>query len=290
MTIKRLLRKVGGGGGEILQRAIVCFLRQFHLNNKYILFTTKKANKNKVNLNYCFDFKNLGDNISPVIVQFVANQKNVDVNKSVDETKHLYAIGSIITAGCQDCTIWGSGLLNTEILYRLKGRSLDVRAVRGPLTRILLLERGIDVPECYGDPAILMPLIYNPEIKTKYKVGLITHFNEGKESLKDDRVHFIDIKTDDYKKFICEIKSCELIISSSLHGIIFAESYNIPAVLLKPNVDLFKYYDYYYSTERYHFNIATSIDEAIKFPLQPIPDFTDMRDALIRAFPIDLWN
>ena len=263
---------------------------KIHVNNDVILFTTMRAKKNRVNLDYCFNFKNLGDNISPVIVEYVAKQKNVQLNKDINETKHLFAVGSIITAGPQDCTVWGSGLLNTIILNRLASRKLDIRAVRGPLTRIILMDQGYEVPEIYGDPAILMPLIYDISVEKKYKVGLITHFNEPVEDDSKDEFHRINIVTDDYKNFVKEIKSCEMIISSSLHGIIFAESYGVPAVLLKPRCDLLKYFDYYYSTGRYNFPMLDNLSKLDEICVPEIPNFKGMQDGLITAFPRDLWE
>ena len=49
--------------------------------------------------------------------------------------------------------------------------------------------------------------------------------------------HYIDVKTSDYRKFITEICQSKLIISSSLHGIILAESYGIPAIFLNEGVE-----------------------------------------------------
>lgn len=284
-AVKRLVRKYGK---EQAQDLITRLLIIFRMNNKYILFTGKKASKNMVNINYCHDFKNLGDNISPILVEYAANTYGIDINKPIKSTQHLYAVGSIITAGAQDCTIWGSGILNTKILGRMKSRKLDVRAVRGPLTRLILLEHGYEVPEVYGDPAILMPLIYNPSVDKKYPVSVITHMNEVDYSLNKE-IHQINIKTDDYKTFVDEIKSSELIISSSLHGIIFAEMYGVKAILLKPKADLFKYYDYYYSTGRLCFPVATSIEEALHMEPCSIPHFDSMREKLLKAFPNDLY-
>lgn len=287
VKIKQFIRKIGIG--KVIESIVRKTLLTFHLNNKYILFTSRKAKKNKVNLNYCHDFKNVGDNISPKIVEFVADKFNVDLNKEVSETKHLYAVGSIITAGAQDCTVWGSGLLNTTILNRLNKRKLDIRAVRGPLTRVILIDRGFSVPEVYGDPALLTPLFYNPTVEKKYKVSVVTHMNENNESFPKE-VHQINIVTDDYKEFVDEIKASELVISSSLHGIIFAESYGVSAVMLRPNGDLFKYFDYYYSTGRYSFPITETVKEALSVKPLEIPDFEDLQNNLLNAFPVDLWE
>lgn len=284
-NIRKLIRKYGN---DYLRNIIIWFLKISGMNNKIILYSKNKARPNKVNLNYWSDVKNLGDAISPVVVNYVASHTQVDLDADVGETKHLFAIGSIITAGSQDCTVWGSGLLNTRILSRLKNRKLDIRAVRGPLTRMVLMDHGYEVPEVYGDPAILMPFIYNPKVEKKYKISVITHMNEKVENSED--FHYINILTDDYKTFINEIKQSELVISSSLHGVILAEVYGVPAILLKPKTDLFKYYDYYYSTGRYHFPMIESLD-VNDFPTPvAVPSFTELQKGLLKAFPRDIWT
>ncbi len=286
LNIKKIIKKIGGNK---IQNVFTSMLIKTGLNNKYILFTSKKAIPNRVNLNYCHDFKNLGDNISPVIVNYMLKKYKIDGKKNIGQTKHLYAVGSIITAGAQDCTVWGSGLLNTTILNRLNNRTIDFRCVRGPITRAILQDRGFSVPAKFGDPAIVFPLIFNPKVEKKYPVSIITHTNE-KTDIPDGDYHIINVVTDDYKKFITEVKQSELIISSSLHGIIFAEIYGIKAIMLRPQTDMLKYYDYYYSTERFEFPIAKNVSEALKIKPAEIPDFNKLQKNLIETFPIDLWN
>lgn len=284
--LKELIRRFGG---EKLHKLILFFLRLFGLRNSFVLFSFQRAKKNKVNLNYWFGEKNIGDAISPVIVKHVADRYKVDMDATIEKTKHLYATGSIITAGCQDCTIWGSGVLRIEALYRLKHRKLDVRLVRGPITRLILEGYGFEVPKVYGDPSILMPLIYNPTVEKKYQYGIVLHMTDAKpENIEGE--HLIDVQTDDYQSFVQDIKQCEAIISSSLHGIILAEAYGVPAILLKPHVDMVKYYDYYYSTARYEFPIAESIGHAKVLTPARIPDFSRMQKNIIDTFPLDLWK
>ena len=287
IKIKRVL-------GDNAKKIIIKIL--FPFRNKFVLFNIRnKARKNQVNINYWGEAPNLGDSISPVIVRYMLEKKGINENQLVSETRHLYAVGSVLTAGIQDCTVWGSGILNADISYRVKNRKLDIRAVRGPLTRLLLQDYGYSVPSVYGDPAIIFPEIYSPKkIKKMYSIGLVVHKDykiEKSISNKDllKHIKIINIKTDNYEVFIDEICSCKKIISSSLHGIILSEVYGVPAVLLKPQVDLFKYYDYYYSTKRYEFPIAENLDDAINISPISLPDLKEMRLNLKKVFPYDIY-
>lgn len=73
-------------------------------------------------------------------------------------------IGSSLTLLCNsESIVWGAGVIDNaeELLAHPK----KVLAVRGPLSRQYLLERGIECPAVYGDPALLVPKVYNPSIE-----------------------------------------------------------------------------------------------------------------------------
>lgn len=269
----------------------------FPWRNKFILFNiSNRAKNNRVNLDYWSESKNLGDLLSPIIVDYMLSLKHISPNKEISERKHLYAVGSVLTSGIQDATVWGSGVLNASLTYRLEKRKLDVRAVRGPFTRAVLIDYGYEVPEIYGDPAILLPEVYTPEeTAKKYKYGFIFHKDyelaeEALQSVNKDDYIILDICTDDYKSFINRLSSVETIVSSSLHGIILAESYGVKAVLLKPQVDILKYYDYYYSTGRLKFPIAEDLRSALSSVPAELPDFTSLRNGLKASFPYDIYS
>ena len=84
--------------------------------------------------------------------------------------------------------------------------------------------------------------------------------------------------------------SVDVVISSSLHGIILAEAYGVPAVLLKPQIDIVKYYDYYYSTGRINFPMADSIKQAMQIKPVELPELDELRARLKEAFPYDLYR
>lgn len=195
-----------------------------------------------------------------------------------------------------DATIWGTGILNLKHVAIVQEQSVfreyDVRAVRGPLTKRALEAAGYKVPNVFGDPAILIKNIYSPEhIEKKYDCSLIFHFRYAREVAG---INCITTETKDFKYFVDEIVSSKKIISSSLHGIIFAETYGIPTVMLCENIeqeDVFKYYDWYYSTGRYNVKIADSIEEALEMEPMELPKNLDLlRKGLIESFPYDLWG
>lgn len=139
-------------------------------------------------------------------------------------------------------------------------------------------KNGYDCPEIYGDPAILMPLIYKPKnIRKNKDYVVISH-----HSVQIDEGILSPITTD-YKSFVDKILEAELIISSSLHGIILAEAYGVPAIMLdNAQVPRFKYYDWYYSTERYDFPVALSVEEALSMKPVTLPKLSNMAKKLLK--------
>lgn len=262
------------------------------------------SNKNKVNLNAWIvangDNHNLGDYLSLVIVENMCTINNIDMYQKIKKTRHLYGDGSILL-GWQDATIWGSGFISDfsnkryfplyAFLHRHYHRT-DIRAVRGPETRKILEKMGISCPEVYGAPAVLLPIFYSPKIEKDLEYLVIPHFS------KYDKYSNINNKigtfTTDYKQWINKLLRAKLVISSSLHGIILAEAYGIPAIMLNdtPSEDLTKYRDWYYSTGRYEFPIANTIDEALSMDVVPL-DYNiikKMQEDLMATFPLDLWK
>jgi pyruvyltransferase len=257
--------------------------------------------RNQVNLNWWSmkrmdGTENLGDWLSKVICDYMLEMRNISPDKKVNGTKHLYAVGSVLGFGYKDGTVWGSGIIKENLpennLKRLRSIKLDIRCVRGPESRRVLQKEGFICPEVYGDPAVLLPLFYKPEgITKKRKYSLILHYSSGNREKVDPSIS-IAILTKDYKTFVDRMLESELIIASSLHGVILAEAYGVPAILLNDydKFDVFKYRDYYLSTNRDSFNVAASIEEALKMTPAELPDLTNMQEGLIASFPYDLWE
>ena len=247
---------------------------------------------------------NLGDYLGLVVVNWMLERKGLSLDDYVEKKKHLLTVGSGAVKSYQNMTVWGSGVerelpqMFRRFFQKSWFRKLDIRAVRGPLSRDYLMKLGHRCPEVYGDPAILMPLIYKVEGEKswggqKYDVSIIPQLvtEEGvRENYPD--VHIISMNTNDYKSVIDQIVQSKLIVSSSLHGIILAEAYGVPAVFFRgiaKEID-FKYLDYYASTGRNDIHIAASFEEAITMKPLPLPDLKPLQEGLLKSFPYDLWN
>ena len=237
-------------------------------------------------------YVNFGDHLSVKIVERIVGGYVEAHNKKNEITgKKLLAIGSVMTMAEEMDVIWGTGV-KTDTLQkeRYKFQRLDIRAVRGPLTRAYLQEAlGIECPEVYGDPALLIPYLF-PEFKRKtpvYDYIVIPHYSEL-NLFEDDLSHFVS-SIDPWDLVIEKILESKLVIATSLHGIIVAEAFGIPARLLRvtDNQPLFKYQDYYEGTGRPDFQYATSVEEALAMGGEK-PFSCDLKK-LYEAFPFDYW-
>ncbi len=283
-------------------------------DNMILYYPKLKAQENRVNV-HIHDVKltgwkyydngsypyNLGDYLAVPICDFMLKKKGIDIDKPISCKKHLFTVGSAGLRSFQNATMWGTGIMYDglrgawwEKYWDASHRQLDIRAVRGPLTREVFLRLGHKCPEIYGDPGILMPLIYKPTIpKFKKEFAIIPQYTreiELRSYYPDDNL--ISMCTNDYKAVIDKIVSCKIVYSSSLHGIILAESYGVPAIFFRQvssKID-FKYKDYYASTGRFDVPMANNLAEAFSFEAPAIPDLKILQDNIMNAFPYDLWE
>jgi pyruvyltransferase len=200
------------------------------------------------------DVSNWGDAINPWLISKFSDSK---VTKN-EKMPRLFAIGSVLQHGVKDNDIiWGTGTLSSKRIT--PNLDLDIRAVRGPLTRDVLLKSGYKCPDVYGDPAMLVKDFYNHTVEVTHDFGIIPHVSELEhpiilDILKRYNVKLINIRLG-HTEFIDELKSVSYVISSSLHGLIMADAYGIP----NTKIDLpgtqwkgsnWKFADYFASVER----------------------------------------
>jgi len=200
--------------------------------------------------------ENYGDLLSKYLVEKISGKpvKFVQPKKQpwykMNKTNFL-AVGSILHHATEHSIVWGSGIIDHD----QEIAEADFRTVRGPQTRDFLLKLGYNCPEVYGDPALLLPKYYHPQVEKRYKIGVVPHYHDYKTAVAffGDKpgIKVIDLLTVNVEEVTRQILSCENIISSSLHGLIVAHAYQIPVLWVKFSDKIFgngiKYVDYFES-------------------------------------------
>lgn len=149
--------------------------------------------------------------------------------------------------------VFGSGRHNMQPQAKFTGNLDNVIAIRGKLSQTWLTNYGYlnNSYQILGDPGLYISQIYDKPVKKEHAFGLVCHWKDYNffKNKYGDRIHVISTQTNNVEAFIDDLRSCKFIFSSSLHGLIFAHSYGIPAVHLKylctESKDDFKFKDYY---------------------------------------------
>lgn len=221
------------------------------MKNIRLFWWNEKIIQRKSNENY-------GDLLGKYLTEKISRKKVVFAwpkkYRIADLFSPIYVtIGSVLTHVNHKCIVWGSGIISKEDTIE----KATFLAVRGPQTRKFLLELNHEVPGVYGDPALLLPRYFNPKVEKKYRFGIIPHYNDATfvaaMNLDSAEVCVLSMMTNDIEGKTIEFLQCEKIISSSLHGIIVAHAYGIPAVWQRFSDKVFgddiKYQDYLESVE-----------------------------------------
>jgi pyruvyltransferase len=224
--------------------------------------------------------RNWGDYVAPYIYRKLTGRRPKTIDMfAVARERHYLTVGSVLRMADANSIVWGTGFVDHDDGIGLMrwGPSANERlavparvcAVRGKLTRKKLLAFGIECPEVYGDPALLMPLFYRPPARKRYELGFVPHYTDlDRELVKrlqgDRRVHVVSMvksrveqvveRRASYERVVDALLQCERVISGSLHGLILAEAYGIPCEWVQVgdrNIgDGFKYLDFFSSVGR----------------------------------------
>lgn len=236
---------------------------------------------------------NFGDDLSPWLFGKLTGKP---VFQSKGDGPAYVGIGSILNRVRDNSIVWGTGSFGPEPPREINRRA-RYTAVRGPLTRARVLDRGAACPRVYGDPALLTPLFYAPKARKTHDIGLVLRWSEDKwlGRKAGDGVKIIDLGTRDVESVLNDILSCRRIITSSLHGLIIADAYDIPSAWLSspsPKGREFKFYDYFLSVDKVRhadvFDMAAGVltvatlDAAFRFDDRAI---SFDQDALLDACP-----
>lgn len=198
--------------------------------------------------------------------------------------KNYMCIGTMMDADDvinAQTVVWGSGVSGQE---RSFVHPRNILSVRGPKTKEFCDRYQVKCPEVYGDPALLLPLVYQVRMQvlrkrsatrllrkrseqssnqsSKFKLGIIPHIvdqqhpviQEIREKYADE-ILIIDLAHyERWTDVIDQICSCEKILSSSLHGIIVSDAYQVPNCWITLSgeaiIGHFKFLDYFSSVQR----------------------------------------
>ena len=200
--------------------------------------------------------ENFGDILSKYLVEKISGQKVIWKNPNKKnwnpfQKKIITTTGSILKHVSKSCVVWGSGIISRDD----KVEPAEFLALRGPETYIHLKAMGYKPNAIFGDPAIVLPNLYVPNVEKEYEIGIIPHYVDfekiNEQYQNNNNIKVIDLLNDDIEAVIDEINQCKSIISSSLHGVIVSHTYEIPAVWVKYSDKLsgddVKFVDYFKS-------------------------------------------
>lgn len=155
--------------------------------------------------------------------------------------------------------VWGTGFSSQAKTkqFGLLYRNTIFLALRGQLSKERIeriIRKKLDIP--LGDGGLLAER-WIGDIEKKYQVGIIPHYNEQDAPILEDlKAYYKDSVIINLREspaeVIKQIASCRYVLSSSLHGLIVADSYHIPNCHIKLyefgeriRTDGFKFKDYY---------------------------------------------
>lgn len=218
---------------------------------------------------------NFGDEIGPSIIQKLSDLNGLDISiNPVSNTADpkLLCVGSILQEAREGDVVWGAGVNGKVIPKQIKNlKDITFLSVRGPITREIVRSMGKFCPEVYGDPGLIYPFLHNEEIRreqavllekfkrlgtTMPKVVFIPNINDERfipdyiKGLDYSGVYYLSPRME-ATTIAAYISSADLVLSSSLHGLVFADALGVPSVrmrsLFEPEL---KYVDYYEGTGR----------------------------------------
>lgn len=175
---------------------------------------------------------NAGDVAGPYLLSRVSGRTVTPVPlMEIAEHEHYMTIGSTLRRADHNTIVWGSGLIRPDVAPMEPPR--HIIGVRGHLTCRRLSELGLGAPPVIGDPGLLLPYLYQPRPGPRHAIGLVPHYVDEEVPFCQevrDRGGLIISPRLPLETYLDHMASCDCILSSSLHGVVFAHAYGIPAI------------------------------------------------------------
>lgn len=251
---------------------------------------------------------NFGDdlNIDLAAVLLGVDRNSVRTTTNAAQTNKVVAIGSVLTQAASGDIVLGTGLSfgskNAQPESPFWKESLakaTIISVRGPDSRAKVLERGIPCPDVFGDLGVTTSLLVWPDLKpaspSANQVCVIPHITDKtlQKEAKESPYTVLSIAPTLPRKLATEMMECGLIVSSSLHAIMIADTYQLKVRWYNgPDSNAkAKYLDYFRGIGAVDTSSASTLNEAIAMgPMKPALTLEKMRNVtlqLIHSFPFD---
>ena len=208
--------------------------------------------------NYFVRIPNIGDRVSPAVVSAMAGRPAT--HYAGGSEPHLVAIGSVMANTTSQSHVWGTGVMHPDMGIGAV-RAAHVHALRGQLSHDALRRGGVDVGEvAFGDPGFLAPALLGIRRAAvpSFRVGLVCHYVDRwhpvmRRLMQMDGVVDLDVHAAP-EEFLRRMAQCDTVVSSSLHGLVFAEALGIPNLWVEAGQEVagdgFKFRDWYTTTRR----------------------------------------
>jgi pyruvyltransferase len=241
------------------------------------------------------ELPNAGDVFSARVTAHLTGLQVEIAGEAPCRRPNLIGAGSILHWADKRSTVWGAGFADER--GRPRQRPHRVLAVRGTWTARRLAQLGLPSPTALGDPGVFAPDVF-PSSEPRSGLGIVPHYADREEPwvqrMAAAGVVVID-PLSPLETYMGQLGACERIASSSLHGLIFAHAYGIPAAWVKLSDRLagggFKFSDYLASAglspaPRLDGGCGLAdIEACCELPSQPI-DKEALREVLLSAIPV----
>jgi pyruvyltransferase len=205
-----------------------------------------------LSLKCCTEIPNVGDQFSLALAERRFSNTIATVGPEPLAERNLLLGGSILQWADARSVVCGSGLLNGAL--QPFAPPARVTSVRGPLTAQVLRASGISCPDVYGDPGVLAARLYPSDTEPDVALGIVPHYVDAEAPWlarsRASEIVVLDVRQPP-DRFLRELRRCEIVMSSSLHGIVFAHAYGRRALWIElsdlVHGDGFKFFDYYAS-------------------------------------------
>jgi pyruvyltransferase len=247
---------------------------------------------------------NFGDELGPYLVEALFG---IRTEWAEPDACEIAAAGSIVEIllsgkGNNRPVLWGSGMF-WDSSGLVAAEEFQIAAVRGSLTKARITD--LDSEVALGDPGLLAQVLLTSAPRREHSLGIVPHFLDAdRPAVRQLRtwpgVMVIDV-TDPAPQVVRDIARCQYILSSSLHGLVVADSVGTPNAYVAfsddhriggPN----KFLDYYsvFADPDRQLSVqlpkvmtgdARSVIAEIERGYRTPDDLAEITDGLVKAFP-----